>query len=436
MIAAVVLLVTLVAQAVVPRARLLIVLSGAAVSLLSCVISGTADTRTLFADVPWDVLVIVVALGLLSEYLASSRVFGLLALHATRASAADPVRVLILFCTGMYCVSGLVNNITALLLVLPVMLALLKLIGVDQRYVSWTLGATLVACNLGGAATPTGDFPAILLLGRGAMTFTDYLSSALPQTAVALVLMLVVVLAIRPARDLEREGLGSRLALRIMEQLYRNTTLDRRRFLPGIASLVLMFGCWSLLPASTGVGPELIAGVGCLLALVSTPLWSERLLRTRVDVEAVLFLLALFLMVGAVRASGAFVALGDQLTALPLSDRGQVIVFFCVVAVSTGLFSAGPGMAAFLDVAERLAARHDPATIYVGLAMSVCAGSSLFLTAATSGPMAQVLTERASIIGIGGETIRFGFLQHMRPGLLGFAITLATGIAFAWPRLG
>ena len=45
------------------------------------------------------------------------------------------------------------------------------------------LEVLLVSCNLGGAATPTGDFPAILLLGS--MTFPDYLVRVAPVTTVA-----------------------------------------------------------------------------------------------------------------------------------------------------------------------------------------------------------------------------------------------------------
>ena len=435
MIAAVaILVVTLLAQALMPRLRMLLVMGGAASSLLLAALSGVPASR-MFAEVPWDVLVILVALGLLSEHLASSRLFGVLALWATRVSAADPLRVLVLFCTGMYVISGLVNNLTALVLVLPVLLSLLKLVGVSQRFVSWTLGTVLVACNLGGAATPIGDFPAILLLGRGAMGFSAYLGRALPQTAVALTLMLIAVLLVRPARGLERSGVGGRLAVRIMHELYRSVTIDRRRLVPGLVVLVGMFACWTLLPASLGVGPELVAAIGCLVALASSPRLSERLLRTRVDVEAVLFLLCLFLMVGAVRETGAFDACGRLLMGLPVSGRAQVLIFFCVVALSTGLFSAGPGMAAFLDVAEQLARRHEPAAVYVGLAMSVCAGSSLFLTAATSGPLAQALTERARIRGEGGRSVSFSFVDHMRPGLIGFVVTLGIGLAFAWPRL-
>lgn len=431
-----VLLVTLAAQALLPSRRLLVVTTGAALSLVAVAATGTATAGSVLAGVPWDVLVIVVALGLLSEVLASSRLFGLLALAATRGSRADPLKVMLFFTVGMYAVSGLVNNLTALLLVLPVLLNLFKLLGVSQRYTVWTLGPLLVACNLGGAATPIGDFPAILLLGRGAMGFTDYLARALPQTVVALAAFLaLVVLLARPAKGMVRAGLAPRLAVRTMEALYRGVTLERRSFIPGVVALTAMLVAWTALPASWGIGPELVAWLGAAVALVALPALGETLVRRKVDLEAVLFLLSLFVMVGAVRASGTFTVAAKALLALPVPPTAQVVVFLVAAGVLTGLFSAGPGMAALLDVASELAKQHPPAAIYVGLAMSVCAGSSLFLTAATSGPLAQALTERADIHSGDGRAVRFGFFDFVPVGLVGFCVILATGIGFALAAL-
>lgn len=423
------LLLTLALQAIFPGSRLLLATTGALVSAIASATLGAQPMAALFRAVPWDVLVIVVVLGLFSEFLAQSRVFGVLAVSVARLTGARARPMAIVFVAAMYLVSGLVNNLTALLLVLPVLLSLLKLLGTSQRFLSWTLGAVLVACNLGGAATPVGDFPAILLLGRGAMGFSDYLVRAGPQTLVALVAFGVAVGVARPARDLPESPLQSRLALSTMVAMHRNLQVDRRLLVPGVISLVAMVTAWVLVPAEV-LGPEVIAWAGAATLWWSSPGLSERLLRSRVDVEAVLFLLALFVLVGAVRAAGTFELAAAALESTPLSPKAQVVVFLVVAALITGLFSAGPGMAALLDIAEKLAQKHPPAAIYVGLALSVCAGSSLFLTAATSGPLTQSLTERANLRVSGDGVARFGFFEFLPVGLVGFAVILTTGLIF------
>ncbi|AUX44873.1 permease [Sorangium cellulosum] len=427
-----ILLGALLLQALLPSRRVLIVTGGAALACLASTLLGIATAPRLLAEVPWDVLVILVTLGLLSQLFAASRLFDRLAVLATRLSGADPFRVLLVFSLTMYVVSGVVNNLTALVLVLPVLHVLLKLMGTRQRYVSWLLGLLLVACNLGGAATPIGDFPAILLLGRGSMTFGAYLSHAAPATLCALAaLLLVVRFAVRPAAGSPRDPVSARLTRAAMEALHRRVRADRRLVVPAAASLAAMVAAWLFLPAELGVGPELVCWLGTGAALLMARRLGERLARTGLDVEAVLFLLSLFVMVAAVRRAGLFEEVSRSLERLPVAPSLQLVLFLLLAGVLTGLFSAGPSMAALLDVAESLAERLPGPAVYVGLALAVCAGSSLFLTAATSGPLAQALTERADLRDVDGRPIRFGFFDFLPTGLLSFSIIQAVAIAYA-----
>jgi Na+/H+ antiporter NhaD/arsenite permease-like protein len=95
------LVVTLVFQAARPRYRLLIVLAGAGTSCLVTSVLGLGHASQLLADVPWDVLVILVGLGLVSEVFVESRLFGVLAMRACRWSGADPRKISLLFAVGM-----------------------------------------------------------------------------------------------------------------------------------------------------------------------------------------------------------------------------------------------------------------------------------------------------------------------------------------------
>jgi hypothetical protein len=85
-------------------------------------------------------------------------------------------------------------------------------------------------------------------------------------------------------------------------------------------------------------------------------------------------------------------------------------------------------MAALLEVARPHAAVLPPAAVYLGLAFGVCAGSSLFLTAATSGPLAQSLVERARLVDDHGQPLHFGFRTFLPVGILSFCVILAVGL--------
>jgi Na+/H+ antiporter NhaD/arsenite permease-like protein len=431
------LLAALVAQAALPALRVLIVVAAAGLACLAALAFGVAAPKALLAAVPWDVLVILVSLGALSSVLAESRLFDRLAVAAARVSRGDPTRVTVVFAAAMYLVSGLVNNLTALLLVMPVQLTLLGLMGVERRYVAWSLGLVLVACNLGGAATPIGDFPAILLLGGGRMDFAAYLVRAGPATAaIFAVVLLVVMRGVRPARGLWSDALSTRVSCAVIEAMHRRVLLRRRLAVPVGLILALMFAAWTLLPPEHGVGPELVCWLGGAAALAVAPRTGEDVLRRRFDAEAVLFLLAMFLMVLAVRSSGLFEALARALVDSPLPLGLQLGLFLVLAGLATALFSAGPSMAALLEVADVLARQLPGDVVYVGLALSVCAGSSCLLTAATSGPLAQSLCERADLRDSQDRPIRFGFFEFLPVGLLCAAIIQLGALAYvAWALL-
>lgn len=431
------LVLTIAAQALWPARRLLIVLAGAALSCTGAALGGLVSMQALLAGVPWNVLLILVALGLYAERLAASRLFGLASVRLTRLAGAQPVALLVLFGAGTYLISGVVNNLTALLVVLPVLLTVFAMIGVTRRCATWTLGLLLVMCNLGGAATPIGDFPAVLLLARGSMSFDAYLAGAAPPTLVAVLLLFALVLLwLRPARDMPDAPLGRHLTLATLAALYRGVTLDWRLLGPGLLALALMLYGWLMAPPAWQLSPELVAWLGAGVLLLARPAEGERSLRQAVDVEAALFLLALFLMVGVVRETGLFELAGQALLRAELPPTGQVVLFLVVAALLTGLFSAGPSMAALLDVAEALARQHPPDVIYIGLALAVCAGSSLFLTAATSGPLTQAMVERSGLRDEHGEPLRFGFREFLPVGLLGFSVILAVAVGRTIWRLG
>ncbi|MCB2017248.1 MAG: hypothetical protein KDF54_07015 [Hydrogenophaga sp.] len=428
LIFALLLVLTLVAQALLPAHRLLVVLAGAALSCAGAAFWGVASVSAVFAAVPWNVLLILIALGLFTHRLTDTQVFGLASLAMVRSARARPAGLLVLSTLGTYAVSSVVNNLTALLVILPVLLTVFGLAGVTQRFAVWALGLMLVACNLGGAATPIGDFPAVLLLGSGAMGFADYLRQALPATLVALGLLLAVALAFRPTNDVPATPLGRRLTLATLGQLYRGIRLDWRLLGPCLGALAGMVAGWLLLPPAWGIGPEMVAWLGAGVVLAAQPSQGERALKQAVDVEAVLFLLALFLMVGVVRETGLFGDMARLLQSAPLPPEGQLVLFLVVAAFLTGLFSAGPAMAALLEVADVLATRLPPDAVYVGLALAVCAGSSLFLTAATAGPLMQSLTERAGLSDAAGTPVRFGFREYLGVGILGFSVILLVAV--------
>ena len=263
------------------------------------------------------------------------------------------------------------------------------------------------------------------------MGFTAYLVRALPATLLGLaVLVTIVVFGVRPERGMSKSPVSAAITVDTMSALYRNVRVDFPHALARGRRARRHDHRVDDAPPGQGLDAQLICWIGAAAALAIRPSLGERLLRRKVDMEATLFLLGLFVMVVAVRRSGIFASVAKGLVALPIPPIAQLVVFVVAAGGLTAIFSAGPSMAALLEVADVLAQKHPGSTVYVGLALGVCAGSSLFTTAATSGPLAQALTERADLRDAEGNQLRFGFVQFLPVGIVSFIVIECIAVGY------
>ena len=128
---------TLIIQALIPaRKMMVIILSGATVAVTLAATLGNQRIGDIYSGVPWDVLVILLGLGIFSSLFARSRLFSALAVWCSRVSRGKYLLILIMFSSIMFILSCTLNNLTALLLVLPVLLSILKALGATQEFIA------------------------------------------------------------------------------------------------------------------------------------------------------------------------------------------------------------------------------------------------------------------------------------------------------------
>jgi len=433
----IVMIATLIIHALIPSRKMLVIFSGATVSITIAAILGNQSITSIYNGVPWDVLVILLGLGIFSSLFARSRLFSSLAVWCSRASQGKYLLVLIMFSSIMFILSCTLNNLTALLLVLPVLLSILKAIGATQGFIALCFSLLIVACNLGGAATPIGDFPAILLMGTGSISFLRYLVLAFPMCV--FIFGILVVLAVVYYRKKERADasvLERSLALASMEKLYRNFTIDKTILYPGAGVFCLTFALW-MIANRIGLSPGVICFLGVGLLMVIKNEEAEDIIRHEIDFESILFLTALFLMVSCMANSGILDLIAGIMSEYFTDTKMLVCVLMICCGISTAIFSAGPSMATMLPIAQQIISKGNvPGDIvYVGLALSVCAGSSFLLTAATAGPLAQSIVEKSGLITREERTAKFDFMTFLPFGIFAYVVIQIWGLIFVLVRI-
>jgi Na+/H+ antiporter NhaD/arsenite permease-like protein len=181
-----------------------------------------------------------------------------------------------------------------------------------------------------------------------------------------------------------------------------------------------------------GVSPALVALAGGHLAMFAGGVPWKTLVQ-RICARDIVFFACLFVMVGAVGASGILDGVGRELTGIwRSSPRLGLLVVLWGAALLTTVLNAGPTTALLLHA---LSASHGAPVaagqmLWWALSLGVCAGSSGTLTGATAGPVAATILER--------KGYSLGFDLYARTGLPVMALFLLVSSVFVllFPKTG
>jgi len=384
-------------------------------------------------SLPWRTLFMIGCLSLHTRILGVSGAFHSLAILVLRTTRGHGAWTGLVFAVGMYLLSGLMNNLATMLIMLPIVIEVLRRLQAGRHYSLALLTLLLPMCNLGGASTPVGDFPALILFSTGVIDFWDYLLPAYTVCAALSVVLLGCFYAFH-WKVLSREAPSAEHVSQAVDELRREAPAvsTRRSKLQLLAqALVLLgmaaawtaggdpltvalfgFACSLLVFVLSGLAPQALPCVEIpfLTRMLQAPRDARTMHTTRLEASATAlldaatvfcFFLLLFAMIGAVQETGLIARLADEFIAREAGTASSLLVFLFVVSIITALFSAGPGMAIALPLSATLIANSgfQSSPLYVAVALAVCAGSCLTLFSATSGPLLQIGVAQAGCNG-------------------------------------
>ena len=383
--------------------------------------------KTVMSNYSYDVLVILVVMELFTNLIAESGIMQLLALKIADFSKGQKRLCLILFGTMMFLVSSCLNNITAIMMVLPIVFVLLKTLEVDRRYVCTFFAVLLALSNTGGAATPVGDFPAIVIMTSGITSFLGYLGHAFPLFA----LTSAVLIGVWAATIAREKGDGSirKLAVANLKSQYKNVGIrfDVLKYL-GII-FAGMFASWSFVPQEV-IPPEIIAVLGYGAAMVVASVKKIKVVQ-KMDLKSVLTIASFLFFAQVISQTGLLSQIAAYLQTTIHDPKLLVMAIMVITSVVAGIFSAGPAAAAMMPVIVQicsgpLGVQSD--WIAVAYAAAICAGSSLFMWSATAGFILSGKVNKAGVENEDGTPICWGVGQYLRYGLLNYLIQISLAL--------
>ncbi len=376
----------------------------------------------------FNVLIILIIMELFTNLISSTGIMEKISIKMAILSKGNSKTILILFGILMFFISAFLNNITAVMMILPVIFVLLKTIGIDKKYLNIFFAVILAISNTGGAASPIGDFPAIVIMNSGITTFLGYLYRAFPVfllTSTILILWWVL-----KVKDDKAENDQKKLSIDLLKSRYKNLIVKKDVLIGLLIIFFLMFLSWSFVPQKI-MPPEIIAVMGYVIAMSFCKIKNVEVFQN-IDFKTVLTISSFLFLAGIVSSTGALNDIALELQNSIKEPKSLLIVIMIITSLTAGLFGAGPAASAMMPVIINLCSStfaNQSDWVAIAFAASICAGSSLFMWSATAG---FVLSKEINLAEIpnkaDSKNMKWSISNYFKYGIQNYIIQLVIAI--------
>ncbi len=386
---------------------------------LGMVILGIIDQEEAFGAIDFNVIFLLAGMMILAGILRRTGFFQWIAIRVVRISRGEPLRLLILLSVVTAVLSAFLDNVTTVVLVVPVTLYVASVLGISPMPF---LVAQILASNIGGSATLIGDPPNILIGSASGLDFTEFLVNMAP----AAIIIMVVFVALTPLlfrRQLQGSTNGVEALLALDDSAVINDPALLRRALAVLTLTIIAF----VFQGPLGLETATIALFGATVLLLVTRIDPEPAFR-EVDWPTLFFFVGLFMLVEGIVATGIVRAIGETLIdATGGQSVPTTIGLLWLSGIASGIVDNIPYTVTMIPVVEQLGETHiaiEP--LWWSLALGACLGGNATIVGASANVVVANLSGRA------GQPI--GFLSFLRLGLIVTGLSLIISTAYVWIR--
>jgi Na+/H+ antiporter NhaD/arsenite permease-like protein len=409
--------------------RAITALLGAALMILC----GVLNQELAIQGIDFNTIALLTGMMIIVAVTRKSGVFQYVAIWSAKRAKARPAGVLLMLQVITAVFSALLDNVTTVLLIVPVTLVICEELKMRPYPV---LVAEIFASNVGGTATLIGDPPNILIGSATGLTFNQFLFNLAP---IALVLQLIYLAIFHMMWGRKMHASAEQRA-HVMAMDERKAITDIRLLKQSLSVLALVI-LGFVLAHPLGVEPGTVAMTGAALLMLLDNLGrgaeeqSERVHHSFGEVEwiTIFFFVGLFIVVAGVEHAGLLNLLAQKLLALTGGDlKATALVILWSSAILSAIVDNIPFVATMIPLVENMApafgGKEALEPLWWSLALGACLGGNGTLIGASANLTVAGLAER------GGVAIRFLPFMKLAFPLMLLSIVLST-VYVSWRYL-
>ncbi|EPS47669.1 arsenical pump family protein [Clostridium botulinum CFSAN002367] len=346
--------------------RVVASLGGAAIMLILKLIT----QEKAFLKIDFNTIGLLVGMMIIVNITKRTGVFEYIAIKAAKFSKGNPIKILILFSVITAVLSGVLDNVTTVLLIVPVTLVITKTLEIDPIPF---LMCEIFASNIGGTATLIGDPPNLMIGSAAGLSFLDFVKNLAP---VIIIILTVTLLGIR--------------------QLYKNSMKtseeDKKKIMAldeskAIRDMSLMKKCLTVLfltligfltHSYLGFESATIAIAGSAILLAISKVEPDEILQ-ETEWGTIFFFIGLFIMTGVLEDVGIMEVLAQKTMSLTKGNLVMTGIFVLwISAIASAFIDNIPFVATMIPLIKAMGTMGgmDIVPLWWALSLGACLGGN------------------------------------------------------------
>jgi len=334
------------------------------------VVLGLINQEQAIEHIDFNTILLLIGMMVIVGITRKSGIFEYLAIKAAKLVNGQPIALLVVLAVIMAVTSAFLDNVTAVLLIVPITYALTDRLDISPMPFLFT---EIIASNIGGTATLIGDPPNIMIGSATGLGFADFLANmALPAIVVLVVTTICLVGIYR--KDLVAEEDKIESLMTIDEMHYIQEWLLLKKSLAVLGLTILGFLLHQALHLESATIALLGAGV---LMLVSGEEPEETLLS--IEWPTIFFFGGLFVLVGSLQVNGVISFVARELmlvSGTAVAMLGTVVLWLS--ALASAFVDNIPFVAAMIPLLQEAGqiSQIPMESIWWSLALGACLGGN------------------------------------------------------------
>jgi Na+/H+ antiporter NhaD/arsenite permease-like protein len=304
-----------------------IALIGAIAIIIAALAFGTLQAEESFefivSAIDYNTIGLLLGMMIIVAILAESGVFQWVGIKMSKASNGNLWKLMLMLCTFTGVTSMFIDNVTTILLMIPVTVAVFRMFKVSPMPF---ILAQALASNVGGASTLIGDPPNIIIASAANIDFNAFIIHMGPTIAVSFAASLFL-LKFMFRKDLKAQVQNLEQLMNEDERKYLKDKAVLKKSLGVLVGVIVLF----VVHGSLHIQPSIIALGGAAVLLAITRASPERVFR-EVDWPTLIFFAGLFIIVGIAEHAGMIELLSSA--ALGLTGGDPWLAFLMIIWLS------------------------------------------------------------------------------------------------------